>query len=89
MKPSHVVAVLVGIVLVASWTTRPNRTLSEGMNTTTLSKPKGGKRQKRSFRRLKLDLNKPIQGQGVGTATTADDYDPSVPAFAADEWKTE
>ncbi|WP_157837233.1 hypothetical protein [Geminisphaera colitermitum] len=60
------------------------------MSTATLRKPIRAKsklqQRKHPVHRLKLDLSKPIQGQGIGTATTTADYDPSAPAYSADEW---
>lgn len=88
MKPAHILAAIGGAAIVAGWTIARSRTQSAGMGTATLTtSTKTIKRPKRLHRRLKIDPSKPVQGQGIGTATLAADYDPVEPAYPASYWK--
>jgi tRNA(Met) C34 N-acetyltransferase TmcA len=53
----------------------------------TMNKPRFAKRAPARARRLAIDPAKPVQGQGIGTATLADDFDASEPAFRETDWK--
>ncbi|MDR0902897.1 MAG: hypothetical protein LBM92_09045 [Opitutaceae bacterium] len=64
------------------------------MSTTTISrktlakkKALRAKKKQAALRPLKIDLTKPIQGQGAGTFILAPDYDPNEPAIPLSDWE--
>ena len=76
-------------------TEMPAQAQSGRMNTGTGTLDKMKKRAPAKWRngvkaakKFRLDLGKPIQGQGEGTITFASDYDPCEPAFGEAEWES-